>query len=206
MRARALLPSLLSLGFVPGRSSASMPPAAGTITQGPPPVGVGHGDAGPTGCAPPPGESAGYDIGASLADLTVKDCAGNDYRLKTMCGASALWIFVADEWCLPCQHVAQEAETLYGTFAGKNVAAVNVVVQDIHGNPATAADCANWRDAFGLKNVMTLYDPMGVTNPLYDTGTTTLSVFVDKTWVIVDKVHTEDPTYLSNEINSALTH
>ena len=209
-------------------SSSDPPPAAGgsgdggSIGQERPPVGVDAqapdagqttSDGGPGGTAwgpslcptLPAGKTVGLASGQQLAKLTVKDCDGNDYALENVCGSSATWLFVAHGWCPYCKSVSKNAEATLASYAGKNVAAVNILVESAASQPPTMTDCKAWRDIHGLTNVVALYDPDGVTKGLFDAGSSALSVFIDRDRVIRGKIiHTDDVAMIKAGIDGAL--
>lgn len=161
---------------------------------------------GPSKCAAlPAGKQVGNATGDQLPKLVVKDCDGNDYALDNSCGASATWLFVAHGWCPYCRNATKNAETILASYAGKNVAAVNVLVQSAASQPPTMADCKAWRDTYKLTNVVALYDPTGVTLPLFDAGSSALGVYLDKDRIIRSKtIHTDDTTAIKAGIDGAL--
>ena len=119
--------------------------------------------------------------------------------------SSATWLFVAHGWCPYCKSVTKDAETTLSSYAGKNVAAVNVLVENAASQPPTITDCKAWRDTYALTNVIALYDPDGVTKGLFDAGSSALSVFIDGERVIRGKIiHTDDVTAIKAGIDGAL--
>ncbi|MBK7399585.1 MAG: redoxin domain-containing protein [Myxococcales bacterium] len=159
-----------------------------------------------TCAAPPAGVSVGYGIGDQLAAVKLKTCDGADVTLDDFCGANALWVFAAHGWCPHCQAVSREAESIEASFAGANVASVNVLFQSTSGAPPTAADCKAWRTAFKMDQVVTLYDPTGAMQPLWDNSYTALSVFVDRKHVIVSKSHSDSAATITTAIQAAAAH
>ena len=179
------------------------PPATPPPTGGTPPANT---DWGPTKCpALPTGKQVGLATGQQIAQLTVKDCDGNDYALENVCGADATWLSVSHGWCPYCRSSTQNSETILASYAGKNVAAVNVLVQNAQSQPPTMTDCKAWRDTYKLKNVIALYDPAGVTLGLFDSPSSALGVYLDKDRVIRSKtVHTSDTGLIKGGIDGAL--
>jgi hypothetical protein len=162
---------------------------------------------GPDQCPPPPaGVKVGYEVGDQLPDIVVKDCDGNDVSLGAFCGASAFWIFAAHGWCPLCQSVSGQQEALVDGYAGQNVAAVNIVVEDGVSQPPTANYCKVWRDNWGLEDAVPLYDPTGAVLAIWGgPGSSSLSAFVDEDRVIVSKlVHTADVSAIKAGIQGAL--
>lgn len=156
-------------------------------------------------CPPTPaGVTAGLATGDRLGAIVVKDCDDHEVSLDSLCGADALWIFAAHGWCSHCQAASRSAEAIRASFAGRNLAAVNILVETPSGEPPSARDCRAWKAANGLDAVMALYDPRGATRGLWDNDESALSVLVDRRWVIVSKAHTDRPTELETLIDSAL--
>ena len=151
------------------------------------------------------GVTSGLATGNQLSKIVVKDCDGNDVSLDQFCGASALWIFAAHGWCPHCQAVSKNAEAIHTSFAGRNLASVNILVENASYDVPTAQDCKAWRTANKLQNVVTLFDAKGATRGLWDNNTTALSVFVNARRLIVGKSHTDSTTALKGSIESALT-
>jgi hypothetical protein len=189
-----------------GQPTAPVPAPTDSPPAGTPPANTGWG---PAKCsALPAGISSGFATGQQLPKLTVKDCDGNDYSLDNFCGADGTWVFIAHGWCGICQSVSSNSETLLAGYAGKNVAAVNILVQNASSQPPTATDCKAWRDTFKLKNVIALYDPTGVTLGIAsEFGTTSaISGFLDKDRVIRSKIHHNgDQTLIKAGIDQSLT-
>jgi len=155
-------------------------------------------------CAPPSGKTAGLKIGDQLAELTLKDCDGNDYALTKTCGASATWLFVAHGWCPHCKVVSKDSASIVAGYAGKNVAAINILIENGQSKPPTAADCKAWRDSNKLANVIALYDPKGVSQGLFEEGTTSLNVFISEDRIIRSKAHTDVTGDITEGIDGAL--
>jgi hypothetical protein len=213
------LGSVALVAFAACSSNETAPPATGDAgpyggadaqvdsAPAPAPDGGSSGGAwGPSKCPPTPaGKSVGLATGDQLAKLVVKDCDGNDYSLENVCGSSATWLFVAHGWCPYCKSVTNAAESTLASYAGKNVAAVNVLVENAASGPPTMTDCKAWRDTYALTNVVALYDPDGVTKGLFDAGSSALSVFIDGDRVIRSKIiHTDDLTAIKAGIDAAL--
>jgi thiol-disulfide isomerase/thioredoxin len=147
----------------------------------------------------------GYDTGNQLPEIILKTCDGQDFSLNQLCGASALWIFAAHGWCPHCKQASSVAEQVHDSFAGKNVASVNILVETSAYQPPDEASCKAWREQYKMDDVLTLYDPTGATFKLWDNNYTALSVFVDKDRKIVSKSHSDTTTALQSGIEQALT-
>lgn len=173
--------------------------------------GAGTGGAawGPEHCpSTPPGVEVGFDIGDQMGDIVVKDCDGNDVSLSAFCGASALWVFAAYGWCPLCQSVSAQQEALTDKLAGKNIASLNVIVQNGQAQPPDANYCKVWRDAHGHEDVVTLYDPTGAVLALWNGGgSSSYSAFIDADRVIVSTLaHSSDLDAIEAGIEGALAH
>lgn len=152
----------------------------------------------------PAGVASGVKIGQQLKKIVVKDCDGNDYSLDNVCGAPATWIFVAHGWCPHCQAATASSEAILAGYASKNVAAVNILIENAGSKPPTAADCKAWQKTYGLTNVIALYDAKGVTQALYDDPYTALNVFIDEDRVIRSKFNGESKATIASSIDAAL--
>lgn len=153
---------------------------------------------------PPAGAVVGLETGNQLGAVVLKDCDGNDFPLTKICGASAAWVFVAHGWCPHCKLVTKNAESILAGYAGRNVAAVNVLLENAQGKAPTVADCKAWRDGAKLANVIALYDATGATKGLFEENATSLNVFLDKDRVIHAKAHTDVTAEIRRGIDEAL--
>jgi hypothetical protein len=168
-------------------------------------VGTGAGGLGPELCPADPGVVEGFAVGERLADVVVKDCAGNDVSLSAFCGAEALWIFAAHGWCPLCQSVSGAQESILDEYAGQGLVAINVVVKNGQSESPSADYCALWRETHGHQDVFTLYDPDGDILALWPGGSTSLSAFVDRNRIVRSKLeHESDQEAIRAEIEAAL--
>lgn len=159
---------------------------------------------GPELC-PDPAVSVGFDVGQQLADIVVKDCAGNDVSLDTLCGASALWIFAAQGWCPLCKSVSAKQEAIVADYAAEGLVGVNVIVETAQYEPPTAAYCELWRETYGQTEVFTLYDPTGSILALWPGGSSSLSAFIDRDRIVASKLSYEaDEATIRAEIEATL--
>lgn len=176
-------------------------PEAGSGGDGGP---IAHPPWGPSFC-PAESGTVGLKIGNQLPrNLELPDCDGNMVSLDSICGAAASWIFLSHMWCPHCQATAAQAEAIAQKYAGKNLAIVNVVIQNASYSAPTASDCTSWRTTYGSPNVVTLYDPTGKTKGFFEQNYTALSVFVDGQRVIKSKAHTDVRAQLVGGIDDAL--
>lgn len=156
-------------------------------------------------CPPlPQGVTQGPLTGNYLANLTLKDCDGNDVALDHFCGASALWLFVAHGWCPHCKKTSSLAEQIQRDYEDQGLATAVVLVENAQGQPPTQADCKAWRTGYGLDHAAALYDPTGVALQLYEQNFTALSVFVGGDRVITEKKHTDVESSLRTSIAALL--
>ncbi|MEZ4265549.1 MAG: redoxin domain-containing protein [Myxococcota bacterium] len=179
---------------------ATPPDAAGSLDAAQP-----DGPLGPSHCpAAPPGASPGFGLGDQLAPRTFKNCDGEPVSLDAYCGADGLWLFFAHGWCPHCQKTSGFMEGVVSDYAAAGLVGVNVLMETGSGGVPTAASCREWRDNFGLKGAVTLYDDQGAAQALWDTPYTALSVFVDRDRVIVKKAHSDDEAQIRNVLNVML--
>lgn len=182
-----------------------------TGTGGNPSTGAGGGDGGggmawgPEHCpALPAGVTIGTDVGQQLPSLEVRDCDGNPVSLDAFCGADAMFLFALHAWCPICQSVSSKIEQIHDDYAGQNLATVLVVISDVEDAAPDAVDCANVRAQHGHQDVVTLYDPNGIIEPIWN-GSSGLSAYLDQDGVITGKlVHEGSETAIRNEIDNAL--
>jgi len=145
-------------------------------------------DLGPDQCPDtPPGVQVGFEIGDQMPSIIVYDCEGNQTTLDELCGAEALFLFVAHGWCELCLYVSSFAEEVEDDYASQGLASAVVIVEDEDGLPPDPAYCAAWRDQFGLEDVRVYYDPGGGLTALWG-GQASVSAFVDHDRVIVGKL------------------
>jgi hypothetical protein len=161
---------------------------------------------GPDKCPDPsPGTKLGFEVGDQLDDIVVKTCEDVDVSLTNFCGADALFIFAAHGWCPLCKGFTGQQEALHDSYAGMNLASVNIVVQNPQGQPADADFCKLWRDTYGLEDVATFYDPTGAVLALWPGGSSSLSAYVDENRIITGKlVHDSNVQTIKGEIQKAL--
>ncbi len=158
--------------------------------------------------SPPAGVAVGYAIGDQLPEIVVKDCDGNDVSLKELCGASALWIFAAYGWCPLCKSVSEQQEVIHDSFAGQDLASVNIIIENGQGSTPDENFCKTWRAKFGMEDVRTFYDPTGAILALWpEQGTSSMSAFLDNDRVLVSRfVHSADVAAIKAGIHGALAH
>lgn len=200
-------------GETPGSTSSSSG-AGGAGAGGAATGGAGGGGSGgiawgPEHCPPAPaGVEVGFSIGDQLGEVVVKDCDGNDVSLTRFCGASALFVFAAYGWCPLCQSVSAQQEALTDSFAGQNVASLNIIIQNGQAQPPDAAYCKVWRAQHGHEDVVTLYDPTGAVLALWNGGgSSSYSAFIDSDRVIVSTLaHNGDISAIEAGIEGALAH
>jgi peroxiredoxin len=183
-----------------GASTASSSSSAGVGGSGP---GPGSGAGGSTAWGerycpePPPGVTVGTAVGQQFPALTVRDCDDHPVSLDAFCGADAMFLFAMHIWCPICQSVSTSIEQIHDGYAGQNLATVLVVIAD-------ATDCQNVRDQHGHADVVTLYDPDGVIEPIWS-GSSALSAYLDADRVITGKlVHDGSEAAIEAEIDEAL--
>lgn len=154
---------------------------------------------------PTEGPPVGIDIGQRLPSIQVLTCDDQPFNLDALCGADALWVFVAHGWCPLCQSVSKNQEAWVDEYAPKGLVAVNILVADAQNNAPDAADCKKWHEAYGHEDVVSLYDPTGAALQLFPGGSSSLSAFVDADRVIQSKTeHTSDEATLREHIEAIL--
>jgi hypothetical protein len=84
--------------------------------------------------------------------------------------------------------------------AGRDIAAVNVVVEDVYGHRPDEQDCSAWREQQLQDRVITLYDDDTDSFVLWDENLTNLNVILSADRVIRTKLHTD----IGEDIRAAL--
>jgi hypothetical protein len=162
---------------------------------------------GPDQCpALPVGLAVGYSIGDQLGDLAFKDCDGQPFDVREVCGADAVWLSFAHAWCPHCQVNAEMMEDLHAELVeeGADLASLNIVVEDGSFNPPTAQVCNDWRTEFQQSAVLTLYDDAGVSFLLWEESFTALNVVLNSDRIIRAKIHTDDRDRMQTAIESVI--
>lgn len=146
---------------------------------------------GPERCAAPPaGTSVGYARLDQMGPLSLKSCGGATVTLSDVCGADATWLYFVHMWCPSCQQLGAMSEAIADDYATRNVASINIVVEDFGGQRPDEEDCRAWREKFGQQDVITLFDPNGDSFVMWEQPYTSLNAVLDDKQVIKTKVHT----------------
>lgn len=135
--------------------------------------------------AVPEGVSQGISPGDRVPDATVYDCEGKAFSLHGLiCSGHVNWVVSVPRWCPYSRALADYAENLHGSLASRGLRSLQIVYQDTEKNPATVEDCRLWRDAHGLKEVGTFFDPTGTTAAFFENSYTPKTLVIDRNRVI----------------------
>jgi hypothetical protein len=160
---------------------------------------------GPEQCpAPPEGVQVGFHRFDQIADLRLLTCGEEEVALTDVCGADAAWLYFVHTWCPNCQQLGAKSEAIHDTFAGQNLASINIVVADSSDNRPDEADCRAWREELGQDQVITLFDPSGASFALFENPYTSLNVVLDHNRVIMSKFHSSIDRDVLNAIQARL--
>src|SRR5262249_22681496 len=115
-----------------------------------------------------------------------------------------LFLFALHTWCPICQSVSSRIEAIHDSYAGENLATVLVVIANVSDEAPSAADCQAVREQHGHEDVVTLYDPNGIIEPIWD-GSSGLSAYLDADRIVSGKlVHDGSEASIRAEIDAAL--
>ncbi len=99
-----------------------------------------------------PGGHYGYELSQVVPNFAIVDCEGEDVEFARMlnlrpdtgrCNRSVV-IGLSAIWCVPCRDQAQLFAELAPDLREKGVEFIEIIYQDIDGNPATLDDCNTW--------------------------------------------------------------
>ncbi len=160
-------------------------------------------DWGPSYC-PTAGPTVGYAVGERLGAIKVVDCdTGEPRSLDELCGAEALWLFVAHSHCPTCKGTASITPDLATEFAPQGVAVAHVVYID------DSQTCPSWRTKYkldGHPNVRVYRDPTGAAFSAIKTSNYTAPhLFATSTRVITHKQHGLSSSGVRAQIKKALS-
>lgn len=97
-------------------------------------------------CTPaPPG---GLDVGDTVLDAELLECAGSAVQVHSLCGPRATLVVQYYGWCPPCFRHIELARELQAQYSADGLATLVVVVEDPLGDKADAEYCAGLRNHF----------------------------------------------------------
>jgi hypothetical protein len=155
-------------------------------------------------CGQPAGIESGIKDGQQIPDYALRDCDGNDYYLSASCPSNAAWLYVAHMWCPHVKQVSSYANEVAGKFAPRGLVSYVVVTESADRNRPTKEDCRAMKEAYGFTDVVTLYDPRGLTMELFDNDTTSLGVYLDANRVIKFRTHTDVRESIERDLEALL--
>ncbi len=135
-------------------------------------------------------------------DFTEKDENGKDFTLSSFKGKIILLVF-STEWCGPCNSEASKLESLYAKYKARGFEIVQVMFQNMDGNPSDKEDLKRWIDTYKL-SFKVLNDPDSSTVNKYNVSSIPLNLIIDKNFVIKYRATGFYETAIENKINDLL--
>lgn len=103
--------------------------------------------------------STGLEEGDCAPDFVLDDADGRPVQLSSLRGEPVL-VMGASVWCTSCRDLVVALQGWLDADA-PDVRILNVLVEDVDGQPADRADAVLWRDTYGL-GFDVLPDPEGI--------------------------------------------
>lgn len=116
-----------------------------------------------------PASDTGLEIGDTIVDGGLFDCADTAVPVHGLCGPRATLVIQLYGWCPPCFRHVELARELQAEYADDGLATLVVVSEDPLAEKADAAYCAGIRDHFGFDGWF-LTDPRGDIEQYDDEG------------------------------------
>lgn len=141
------------------------------------------GDTPGVACAEPAHPNPGAAIGTDFENVVMPYCDDSQFSFyaNNFCSSQITLIILSAGWCGPCQaeaRILEDAITQNPDYVGK-VRVVTVYGQNVNRTVATARECAQWRDRYGLTSHM-VYDPMGVMQRVFPNQAYPSNLIVDR--------------------------
>lgn len=136
--------------------------------------------------SPPEGlRASGYDEGNVPPDVRFPDQFGDTVALWQFSGR--LLVFeISPMWCAPCQELAEGLEEMVRDYDGTDLAYVQIVAEDVQGNPPTQVHAADWAASFGLISLPVVADTEGFYTNFGEGGVYPVLVGVSRDMVIFE--------------------
>jgi peroxiredoxin len=150
-----------------------------------------------------PGDAVvGINIGNIAANFTETNSQGNEITLESFRGKVILLTF-STMWSSSCRLEAPDLLDLYNTYKERGLEIVQCVYHDEDGYPTDLSDLARWINEFGMTFTV-CSDPDLSTVYLYKFNGIPFNVFIDRDFIIRDRIEGYRPAALRRNIEELL--
>jgi len=138
--------------------------------------------------APPEGlVSEGFQPGEVIPDFRLFDQFDDEVSLWQF-HTQVIVLDVSTMWCGPCRELAEEAEETFQAYADDGVIYLDVLAENLLGDPPSLADLNLWVGEYGL-TFPVVSDPEGAwSNPAVPLGQYPVVLVIDRDLEVYEKV------------------
>ena len=124
----------------------------------------------------------GIGVGTIATNFVENDPAELAYALESYKGKVILISFGA-VWCPPCRAEAPHLVELHNSYQGRGLVIIQIIHQDLEGNPAGPDDLNGWINTYGLPFPV-LSDPDYSTVTAYGINALPTNIVIDRDFAI----------------------